>query len=285
MTTTKTILRNMALHQDYNVYDNSPPYGNIGHFVLDRTLNLSGTVTYGDNIRDWKQRIAAGKSATTTLVGKSTLTVREKGGLVNAYRAGDLVHVKWQQSGNLFLASPPCYTVPSVLQSVDSVADSRAASKFLSHFIQERNTWRGGNFLAEIRETIHALRHPVKSIYQHTWDFAGKIKKLGRVHQSKKDYSKHLADAWLAYQFGIKPLISDANDAAAALGQLKGDPDARDHKTISGYGRNSSSSKSNPINLQSPPGTTSLSIWCHIYVSTNNSVRYHGALRDRKSVV
>lgn len=280
MSVTKNYPRNLTLQQDYYTFDNNPPHGVILHLVGNKVLNLLGSVTYGDNLRDWKQRIAAGISATTTLVGTSTLHVISRGGTIEGRTPSQPWGVKWLQTGDLYQNSPPAYTIPSVLQSVDSVADSRAASKFLSHFIQERNTWRGGNFLAEIRETVHALRHPVKSIYQHTWDFAGKVKKLGRVHQSKKDYSKHLADAWLAYQFGIKPLISDANDAAAALGQLKGNPDNRDHRTISGYGRNQSSAKNGPYNLQVPAGggATNLNCWYYVFINTSNTVRYHGAL-------
>jgi hypothetical protein len=279
MTTTKVTNRSLALHSNYAIYRNSAPWDNVSNVGATKVLNLSGSVTYGDNIRDWKQRIAAGTSATTTLLGTSTLTVINVGGTIQTYSSIDPNHVRWIFSGDIFTNSPTAWTFQVAnAQSVDSVADSRAASKFLKHFIEERNTWRGGNFLAEIRETIHALRHPVKSIYQHTWDFAGKVKKLGRVHQSKKEYSKHLADAWLAYQFGIKPLISDANDAGAALGQLKGDPDARDHRTISGYGRNSASSKIGPVVVTPPPTTSSQFCSFYVYVNQNNAVRYHGAL-------
>jgi hypothetical protein len=138
-------------------------------------------------------------------------------------------------SGNVFGADA-AFATPVTTSS--TVADRKAASKFLSHYISAKNSWRGANFVAEIRETIHMLRHPVKSFYQHTWDFVGNVKGLKKISQKRPaDYAKHLGDAWLAYSFGVKPLIADINDATTAANSLKAKKDNLDQVIINGFGR------------------------------------------------
>jgi hypothetical protein len=44
---------------------------------------------------------------------------------------------------------------------------------------------------------------------------------LGKIYEKRPtDYGKALADAWLAWSFGVKPTVNDANDAAAAFNRL-----------------------------------------------------------------
>jgi hypothetical protein len=120
---------------------------------------------------------------------------------------------------------------------IDATASQQARSRLLGSYISAKNTWRGGNFLAEVGETIHMLAHPVQSIYKATWEFAGTVKRLGRVYRIKKQYGKHLADAWLAYVFGIRPFVEDANDAHAALKELA-EGNKKDIMPLKGHGRN-----------------------------------------------
>jgi hypothetical protein len=121
----------------------------------------------------------------------------------------------------------------------DDVAQSRARAKLLGAYLNAVNTWRGGNFLAEIKESTEQFLHPVQSIYSRTWEFAGIVRGLRRFRRNPIIYGKALADAWLAFAFGIKPLIADANDANAALVRLGSGVDAKaDRLKLRGSSRN-----------------------------------------------
>jgi hypothetical protein len=237
------------------------------------SVAATDTVTHGGSVPNWKRRIALCQSATTSLVGTHRKLISHSGSM-------DVVQespkVLCQVVGDLHRHNIT-FNTPS--GSVDPVADSKARAKLLSHYIEMINEWRGGNFLAEVRETIHFLHSPVKSFYKSTWDFAGSVRKLGRVKQkSPVEYGKALSNAWLAYAFGAKPLVQDANDAATALNHLGGGTAAGfDTKTISGFGRNSLGN----ILVQTGSLSTPLSIGAAYdnVTKTDNTVRYRGAFK------
>jgi len=116
--------------------------------------------------------------------------------------------------------------ITSVLEPPDgnnpnAIADNLAKARLHKSFYRRMNTWRGGNFIAEIRETIHMLKHPLQNLYKRTYDFAGRMQRLGKVYRARpRDYAKYVADAWLTYVFGIRPLAEDVNDLATALYKL-----------------------------------------------------------------
>lgn len=196
--------------------------------------SLTGTdsVTYGANIPGWKKAIANHVSATTSLVGLKYYATIPIGVAISDGTTWACQH---SYTVGPFTGQNLFFRVPA--GTANSVADNFAKSKLLGSYIKATNTWRGGNFFAEIRETIHMLAHPLKSFYHSTWDFAGTVKRLGRVYTKRKEYARHLGNAWLAYAFGVKPLIEDVNDAIKAYnGLLTGF--SSDSQPIKGIGRN-----------------------------------------------
>lgn len=235
--------------------------------------NAVNSVTYGDNLKDWRQRIAAGQSATTTLSGTRYGQMICGSGNMSYYNSCGIVN---SISGNIFGADA-AYATP--FTGTDPVAERKAVSKYLQHYIEAKNKWRGGNFVAEVRETIHMLRHPVKSFYQHTWDFAGRVGKFKNVFAKRPaDYAKELSNAWLAYVFGAKPLIDDINDATTAANTLKAKRDNMDQNIVNGFGRNTTISrvltpKAAYASLYPGGGTKYDRI-----TKSDNTVRYHSAI-------
>ena len=287
MSVTRTTSWNYGLSAVAQTFSLQSPGAPLVHQTnWSRSFPVSGSVTHGDNIRDWRERIARGESATTTLSGTSTLNFTSVGATIRHLNKNNFGKIVTQNlhSGDLLQIAAGT-TAP--FTGLDSVAEQRAASKYLSKYLTLSNTWRGGNFLAEIRETWHALRHPVKAFYQQTWDFAGKVRKIGGVYKKRNDYAKHLADAWLAFKFGVQPLVNDCNDAQAALEKLKNGT-GHDQKVLSCFGRNSSYSKASlvwqPWMVDS--GWTS----GHMirYIVSHNTVRYLVAIKatpeDRSTV-
>lgn len=266
------IWRFASLHQAYNT-DGTPAGAPV---KLNRTLTSNSDVTYGNNFKDWRQRLANGSDCTTGLTGHRRGNIVQRGGSVTQFNVGKRKDVF---TGDLALTSNLTRFVdPST--STDAVANTRAKSKFLSHYIKARDDWRGGNFLAEVRETLHALRNPVKSLYQATWSHVGKIGKLRKIY--KKDpvfLRKHLADAHLGYTFGIRPLVSDINDATVAFNNVGSHEGAHDTHRVSGFGRNTSIATSSVPADAFGYASTSVDLAWESRVKNDNTVRYTAGIR------
>lgn len=126
------------------------------------------------------------------------------------------------------------------------------------------------------------LHNPVKSFYHKTWEFAGKVGKLRNVSKQKRRHVVDtIADAWLAYGFGVKPLISDANDATAALNKLKNEMGGtgQDSTMVSGYGDNKSLTKSAGLPLTTVAGDSDLNNKYDSWLIEHRTVRYRCALK------
>lgn len=291
MGVTRSESRNLTLHLDYLAYNTAVGHSLVSYYTSDRTVVLTGSVTHGDNLPDWRRRIALGISATTTLVGTSQLHVEVQPGELQNF-ANDVQGKRFLRKRWVGDILSQHVAAQGVSTSLDGTADQRAASKFLSRYIDLKNTWRGANFAAEIRETWHMLRHPLQAFYHRTWTFAGQVKKLKKVHyQDKLSLSKAVSDAWLAFVFGARPLAQDCEDARKALERLKNGT-GHDQKVISAFGRNLTYS-SNPNFNVTYPGTWVAHIpggfsgWSnlrgHQYVNTMSSVRYLVAVKAAPS--
>lgn len=274
MSTTKVSLpRRYEFQQTFDQYSNTGSGVITDHLVHNRVLTGNGQVTYGSNIGDWRERIALGLSATTALEGTSTLRMEMQGGSITA-RFG-YPYVICHQYGDLFSIQAG---VPSASTGLDAIAERKAASKFLSKYIAATNTWRGGNFMAEIRETIQMLRHPSKLLYHKVWEYAGSFRKFRNVKRLKRKHvADYIADTWLGFVFGVKPLIADCNDAGKALERIK-NGSGHDTMRISGYGDNRFMDKT--IFAHSvPPGAQSLNNFFAHYSVKHQTCRYYGALK------
>ena len=268
-----------------------PPSQGSGIYFTDSSVtnvDATDTVSYGDNIPDWRMRIRNGQDATTTLVGTRYQVRLYDGSCINYYTASNPnggYGVKNTYFGNLSVAY--CgFNLPTQTASV--YADDKARSKFLSRYINATNTWRGGNFLAEVGETIHMLRHPVKSLFDSTLNFAKEVTRLRRI--PVRNLRKTVSDAWLTWAFGIQPLIADCNDAAAALNRVRTrGGTGHDRTIISGAGRETLLPYQDfrALNIgPSDPGNNSR--W-YLHQKTDLNVKYRACIKahleDRSTVL
>lgn len=198
-------------------------FPNCGTPIEIESVNIvtsQDTTTYSDNIPGWREKLRSGLEVVTSGEGfRSTY----------ASRTGQYVYyplakttsakcIKGEASGHLSQVSMP----PRPGKTMSSLADERARQALLKSFLKETAAFRGGNALAEIRETIGFLANPLKSLYTKTWTFAGRVGKLRKVWRrgNRGDYAKFLADNWLAYKFGVAPTVADINEATAAVNEL-----------------------------------------------------------------
>lgn len=190
-------------------------------------------VMLGKSPDGWKYKLANGSDVTSTLDGYKQ--VHGNAGLAYTHTGTKTGFRDARITVGVNVNGGSETTYPSAV--VDSYAEYKAASKLLGSYISATNTWRGGNFIAEFAETVQMLAHPLKSLYSHTWSFVGNVGKLKKVYRRDPvRYGRLLGGAWLAYAFGIKPLVDDINDAQSAVDHLANELGACDTLPIKGYG-------------------------------------------------
>jgi len=278
MSTTVNSTRPLALRVDADHWSGGPGQ-NPTHASRVKNIVLTSSVTKGDNLPYWREKIANHISATTTLVGNTCERLDWTQGVMENWTGGAGSYIFQLTYGDLLMNYFGPFTASN---SISVLADRRASSKFLSHYIASQNTWRGGNFLAEVRETYHMLASPVKSLYQATWDFAGTIKKIGRVSRKRKQYGKDVANAWLAYKFGVKPTLNDLSDAQKAYdGLFDRETDPADYYTVSGFGKEQIDSRYPLVLNQVVAGMTGYAFSAVDYESQLNTVRYKACFQSK----
>lgn len=92
-------------------------------------------------------------------------------------------------------------------------ADSRALGDLAEDTRDKHAQLKGGAMLGELTETLRLLRNPASALFGSLWTYGRALranKSLRRL--PKKHLDKALAESWLVYSFGVKPIISDLDD-------------------------------------------------------------------------
>lgn len=115
--------------------------------------------------------------------------------------------------------------------TVSSAVEAAALSEFYKKLRKEYQSMEGLTFLGELKETIHMLKHPMQGSLNATTRYLDAIKSQRRKARSRikplrSDTNRTLAlrreqfvkdstsSAWLEFQYGIRPFISDVQDIA-----------------------------------------------------------------------
>lgn len=208
-----------------------PGFAN-SHFT--NTISRDNVRTTGTNLPDWKERIAEGRSATTTLIGTRW-----------SYHDWPFEYELKGNPGTWLVFGKPAtqMSVPSDVNGpLALVAAAQCKQKFARKVRNKTRTWQGGVFAGELREAAVMLASPTKRLRREVDDLLRyalfeqrkwrKVKRLlhkdsGVNAREREKAIKRLvslknvlADTWLEWSFGIKPLIQDANDAAMAFRRL-----------------------------------------------------------------
>jgi len=115
------------------------------------------------------------------------------------------------------------------LENLRTIAGTKAYADITSPEFQ------GLVFLAELREVVGFLRKPMSSLNNYlTRELRlarKKKRKRNKIHRSKlqhaRKFSEHIGDNWLAYRYGLRPLVSDLENAARAVASLQFRPPPR----------------------------------------------------------
>lgn len=215
--------------------------------LVQSSTNASGVgdiVHFKGEMPQWRQRIARGLNATTLLDAESTTFTYTPGHLyLGKWCAGSVQRFGYYQyDGDLFVGHSSVWDRPPAAPTVmDNKTRDEALTRAIMDARSKQNHFRGGNFIAELRDTIRGLRNPVKGFRNliDTYHRNGRkrVKRaVGRrpVPTSQSSFrdlerdspdvaraaQRALSDSWLEANFGWQPLLGDAVDAYHALRAL-----------------------------------------------------------------
>jgi hypothetical protein len=168
-------------------------------------------VSVGNNIPDWRRRIANHQSATTSLTGLKYTWGRGN----NLTR----IWTKWVNTNTGVIYEGTRFndgfisTFPNAGPSAPTMtaAESQASKRWYSQVQDACQAFQGGVALGELGETLRMIKSPAKAFRNGLDSFLGAAKKHRR--RRGPDRMKAVADTWLEYVYGWAPLINDIDDA------------------------------------------------------------------------
>lgn len=219
MTTRSTLGSISGRHviREYQISNPGGAYNVHGPFNLVR--NWTDTVSYGDNIPNWREKLRDGLSATTSLNGER-YTCRLTNGFAKVIYFGN----QWtdEMSGSHHINVTKAIADPADLDV--SKANAEALVRFNQRIRAVRTAFEGGVFLGELGQTLRMIRNPAMGLRKMATDFRQVAQAIRRQKVSaitaalkRATIARNLADAWLEVQFGWKPLLHDIDDASKAL--------------------------------------------------------------------
>lgn len=101
--------------------------------------------------------------------------------------------------------------------SVISEVISRCYSDFLSKAKSAQSSFESGQDLAEWHQSVNLILHPMTGLRKHILSYLSSVKKLKFKYKKAANLKKAVADAYLEFNFGWRPLAFDISDGIAGL--------------------------------------------------------------------
>jgi len=164
----------------------------------------------------WKDEIRQGRNAGTAASGgRTTYEIGFFSAFMEAYDASippNRYQSEWY--GHPFVDLP---SGPAPQSSTVTSVTNRAISRFLDHADNARSSVESGQDFGEVRESLTSLVNPLSSLRRHVLSYFPSLKKVRAKYRKPIDLKKALADTYLEWTFGWKPLSSDIAQAYVGL--------------------------------------------------------------------
>lgn len=201
-----------------------------GAIIGGPTYIYSGPVIHAVNSRtgykleNWKSIIRSGGNATTPLNGvKQTIQSKPCSCYAESFETGKSKINRYDSFGHngqqVGFGNVSTFWA-DYFGTMATTADYLALKFLYGRLREDQTQFQGGIFLGELREALHMIRHPAQSLKKLTEDYFGVLHKRRREAVSLKRARKVLADSWLEYSFGWRPLMSDIADGITAYERL-----------------------------------------------------------------
>lgn len=168
-----------------------------------------GSVTYADRPKgvDWRKLIRDGQDATT---GAS--------GWRRVWEADDTYLLARHKTLG-FYTGQQAYDITGSGLTADHYGQAwqLAVGDFIKNAREVQHQFNAGAFLAELRETIGFLISPIQSVRRQSDRYYRRISGRALWRENQVSKLRKLSDYWLSYRFGVKPLLSDIDDAMHEL--------------------------------------------------------------------
>lgn len=179
----------------------------------------------GANNPNWRRQVRKHEQATTPYT-RSAMSIRVNPGTVQGrYEVGGGVETDIVVKGDLCFPSSMAYFSPIVVKDLSTAV----YLKWLKKAQSELRTSQGLVSLGELRETIHAIRHPLESLKKGFADYIRAVptearRRISRTSaKSVKKRAKAVAQAvsgtYLEYANGWGPLVSEIDSTSRTLAE------------------------------------------------------------------
>jgi hypothetical protein len=179
-------------------------------------LNAAWTNTFnGSQNPNWKNLVRANVNATTPADGSLTrITSQPFIDSVWHFRGfNDIIYYNSGWPTEAWIGLPVAGAPPDVQSRVYA----RAASQFIDKCKSSLSSFESGQDLGEIKQTIEAIVHPMKSLKEHVLSYFSSVKKLKNRYKKVPSLRNALTDTYLEWTFGWNPLAADISDGIAGL--------------------------------------------------------------------
>lgn len=195
-------------------------------------FSLTNSVTTGGPVKDYSGKIARGQSATSNLEGDKSMLHWSPFRYEDYWEGWPC----WRRQAfgvpNIQVAAAPVFAGPA-----SQAAEDAARRALTSDYISQIQRFNGGAAIAEFSETLGLLRAPLRGLFGSTMSFFRSVKRFRNIsRQSARNYSKHLARAWLTYRFAAEPLARDVYEFYTALKEMSEAANNIDTVSVRGEG-------------------------------------------------
>jgi hypothetical protein len=180
-------------------------------------VNWTDSLT-GQTLSDWRAKVKSGLNATTPMAGteiniiSTPSTYHYKGSTVAGSTNPAYQH-EYVGTYSFEYQLPPSISV----NSIDATVQNKAATKWNAKVFDTFTAFQGGVFLVELQQTLRLIMNPASSLRRLLMDYLRALKKRSFKGMKKHQIDKILAELWLEFVFGVKPLLSDIQDASSLL--------------------------------------------------------------------
>lgn len=175
----------------------------------------------------WRSQVANHNDATTFLAGEKFK--------VSTWKWHGEEHLYWvppYDSGHKIRfnkvkanALPAFFLTWDPVSINETKADNQAKMQFVSKLRDSQTTFGGSTFVAESIQTLRLFKNPLGALRKEVRRFEKRMYKTSlRRHFSNLSQKKRreiLADLWLEYSFGWRPLINDIDDFVKTVAYQK----------------------------------------------------------------
>lgn len=186
-------------------------------------------VTFGANKPGWRQLIASGSDATTTLYGKRTFVKYKPGDFrFERVKEGLLPTSVWiaHMVGDHALSLAPSGANPDAISSTK--ANNEALAKFNRKVVAVNQALQGIVAVGELAQTLRMIKRPAQGLRTLVNGTRRRLRSfLSRFRRRNVNdrtlpstAAQGLSELWLEQAFGWRPLLSDIDGACRALAEM-----------------------------------------------------------------